>query len=201
MTWFKLPLLPSAVRISLVYPLQLLLYIPMKTSVWSSSLSPGSVFQSHWSCSYFALLGSSLLRWLYIRRSFVCQIQNFKRGFSGRAIYLFPQPLSKLLSWKHGVSLLLCRVLRIQPACQFHQDFTRTDSRKETDKRTGKRCEMGFEPMWLLLHGAVGKWAEGTMTKCCVFECARFVQAKSNLTVLGFSILVVKSPLWGFLPF
>lgn len=35
-TWFKLPLLPLAVRISLVYPLQLLLYISMKTVVFLS---------------------------------------------------------------------------------------------------------------------------------------------------------------------
>lgn len=58
-TWFKLPLLPSAVRISLVYPLQLLLYISMKNLGFP--IPYGSVFQSCCSCSYYTLLGSSLL--------------------------------------------------------------------------------------------------------------------------------------------
>lgn len=78
-------------------------------------------------------------------------------------------------------------------------DFSRTEGRGETDKRTWQLCEMGFKPMWLFLHGAAGEWAEGTVTECCVFECGSFVQAKSNLTVLGFRVLVVISSLWDFL--
>lgn len=35
----------------------------------------------------------------------------------------------------------------------------------------------------------------------CVFERGSFVQAKSNLTVLGFCMLVVISLLWDFLSF
>lgn len=72
-TWFKLALLPSAVWIrlvDLVHPLQLLLCGSMTTF-----LSPGEFIT---------------FRWLYIRRSFACQIKNLRRGFSGRSFYLFP---------------------------------------------------------------------------------------------------------------
>lgn len=34
-----------------------------------------------------------------------------------------------------------------------------------------------------------------------MFKCASFVQAKSNLTVFGFCMLVVISSLWDFHPF
>lgn len=127
--------------------------------------------------------------------------KNFKGGVSAAILFIYyPRPLSKLLIC-YGVRLLLYSVLRSQPAHPFHEDFSRMDGRKETDKRTWQVCEMGFKPMWLFPHGAAGEWAEGTTTEClCVwarqlyagqiqFDCFRVLHAGCNIFPLGFSFL------------
>lgn len=197
-TWFKLPLLPSAVRISLVYPLQLLLYISMKTLVFLSlvQLSISVPLQLFILRSFGEFIP---LRWLYIRRSFVIKIKNFKQVFSGRPIYLFPQPLDKLLCWKHGVDLLLCSVLRIQPARGLYQDRRRKGDRQKDVKTLWNGiwthvivAAWGCRQMgWRHHDGVLCVWVRQLCVDQIQFDCFWVLHARCNNFPLGFSSFLI----------